>query len=484
MVKEFNTIKLRSAIYCRVSTDEQVKGYSLDGQEIACMRYLKDNGHELYKVYVDDGYTAKNTKRPALQQMIEDIKQKKVQFVVVWNSDRLTRSTIDGLTLVTTLFQPNSVGFASVTEDIDTSTPDGMMMFTIRLSLAQREREKIAERVTLGQSNKARTGRRVSLSSIYGYDTIEGKLYVNDVEATVVRLIFEYYVYKGYGLEKIANTLNNNKIPSKRETVWYGSAIKRVILNITYTGMNSWKPQNAERIINKGEHEAILSTELFELAQTQFKRRGSLEMSRSSYPYPFSTIMKCGECGASYTANHTMQYGSGKRYVHYRCMNKRPGLCNASDISEMKFEKMFFDYFENEMLFEEKSYIPPLTKDEIKSFEKEKSRLDKEIKKLESRKNNLLDDLGDKVITRQDYTGKVEEINRNLSNLRQQLELIQPPEVAVTKSPEEMIGQVRNIANNWRGMPSEDKKFVIQLIIKKIVIKKDPDWRIVEIDPA
>jgi site-specific DNA recombinase len=415
--------------------------------------------------------------------MLADIPKRRFDMIVVWNSDRLSRDVIDGLTIVKTQFNKYGIKFASVTEDIDTSTPDGMMMFTMRLMFAQRERERIAERVTMGMSKKASTGRRVSLGPVMGYDNVDGKLIVNESEAQVVRRVFELYVYKMYGLERLAAMLNSEGWPRKKGGKWYSSTVKRIILNQTYIGYNVWTPRHGDSIVVKGEHEPIVSEELFELAQTQFKRRTNLEVSRSSYPYPFSTIVKCGECGASYTAMTTQEY-KGKRYVHYRCMNKRPGLCSSADISGVKLTNLFFEYFD-QLEVEAEEYIPEATQDEMRHVEKEKSRIDREIKKLEKRKSTLLDNLGDNIITRDDYKMKVAEINESMDRLRRELDLIEPQEVSVTRSPKEIIDRIKELHDVWPYMEDEHRKYIVQMIFKRIVIKKTDDkWSITHVDPA
>ena len=479
MVKDLRTIKIRAVVYSRVSTEEQTHGYSLDKQEEECIKLIKNAGYQFIESYIDDGYSAKDTNRPALQRMLADIMLKKFDMIVVWNSDRLSRDVIDGLTIVKTMFNKHNIKFASVTEDIDTSTPDGMMMFTMRLLFAQRERERIGERVAMGQAKKASTGKRVSLSRIYGYDVISGKLEVNEEEAEIVRRIFDAYVYKGHGIERIAKELNRDAIKSKRSK-WYAQTVKGILGNITYIGMNEWTPKIGSPIITKGEHTAILKEDTYNLARTQSERRKGLEMSRSSYPYPFSSILKCGICGGRYTANNRKK--DGKRYIQYLCTNRRPGICDAEEISGLKLEKLFFDHLRNAAV-EPEPYTE--TPSEVKQVQKEKSRIEREIAKLERRKNNLLDDLGDKIITREDYKKKVEEINGSLIKLNQDMEVVEPKESDPTHSTAETIGLFRNLAESWDDMEPEDRKFIVQVMFKNIVIKKESGtWEIIGIDPA
>jgi site-specific DNA recombinase len=476
---------MKAAIYCRVSTDEQAKhGFSLEAQQESGMSYIKSFNHELFKVYVDDGYTAKNMNRPALQEMLDDIRNKRIDIIILWRLDRLTRKARDGLEMVDEIFNKYGVSFATITERHDLTTAQGRWMFTVSLANAQNERELIGERVTMGQEKKAQKGFRVSLGAIYGYDKVNGKLELNENEAPVVNRIFESYVFKGWGYGRIAAALNSEMIPAKK-TSWQPVTIKGILKNITYIGKNAWTPRNGQAVVNDGEHVGIVTEELYYLAQTQLKRRGSGEMSRSSYNYPFSTIIKCGACGGSYNAyNKVRRRNDKKEYTNYRCANRKAGICKAPDIAELKLEKLFFSYFTQVVTISGDNYTPAPSPEEIKTVEKEKSRITKEITKLEKRKNNLLDDLGDKIITREDYKAKVDEINLSLSKLREEMDIIEPQEVAVTRSSDEVLELVRNLESRWMDINNEDRKFMVQLLFKRIVINKGTTWSIMEVDPT
>lgn len=474
---------MRAAIYCRVSTDEQAKhGYSLDAQQEQCMSYIKQFGHDLHKIYVDDGYSAKNMKRPALQDMLSDVEKKKIDIIIIWRLDRLTRKALDGLRMVDEIFTKYGASFASITERHDLTNAQGRWMFTVALANAQNERELIGERVAFGQAKKAATGRRVSLGPIYGYDKVDGRLEVNEEEAEIVNQIFELYVYKSYGYAKISATLNDGTAKAKK-TTWKPVTIKGILKNITYIGKNSWTPKNGSPIVTQGEHQPIISEELFYLAQTQLKRRGDGNMSRSSYPYPFSSIVKCGDCGASYTAYYTRKPTDKIAYCNYRCANKKPGLCKASDIAQLKLEKLFFTYIDN-LEFESDPYVPDLSKDDVKKLEKQKAKLKREIEKQETRKKNLLMDRSDRIISQKDYTTGIEEINNILTKLQSDLDLIEPAEIAVTRSPNEAIELIRNVHHDWPHMEPEQRKFIIQMLFKRIIIKKEKTWSIIQVDPA
>jgi len=450
------------------------------------MRYVKDFNHELHKIYVDGGYSAKNTNRPALQEMITDIKNKQIDIVIVWRLDRLTRKTRDGLQMIEELFSNNGVTFVSIMERYDLSTAQGKYFFTLSLANAQNERELIGERVTFGSVKKAKTGKRVSMSHLLGYDLIDGELFINEEEAETIKRIFNSYVYQGMGFFNIARDLNNNGFKAKRSNKFYPAAVKRVIQNQTYAGYNIWTPKHGEQIVIKGHHEPIISKDLYNLAQTMHKRKSNFEAARSSHPYPFTAIVKCGDCGGSYSAYGTITKKKGKVYTNtlYICPNKRLSLCKAPGIIKNKLEKLFFDYFDN-VHVEAETYIPDPSPQEIKQAQKEKARLEKEINKLEKRKSGMIDLLADGLMSRDEYKTKIIEINESLSNLSVELKKIEPEKPMQERSSEEVIDMIRNLRSEWAFMEDQDKKFIIQMLFKRIVIKKEgKEWRIIDVEIA
>ena len=128
---------MRVAIYCRVSTEQQVDNYSIDFQKERTKAFCASKGWEKVTEYIDGGFSGSNTQRPALQKLIEDINQKKVDVVIVYRLDRLSRSQRDTLYLIEELFLPNNVEFISLNETIDTSTPFGRAMIGILSVFAQ-----------------------------------------------------------------------------------------------------------------------------------------------------------------------------------------------------------------------------------------------------------------------------------------------------------------------------------------------------------
>ena len=146
------------AIYVRVSTDIQVDGYSIDEQIERLEKYCQARDWIIYDKYIDPGFSGSNINRPAMLKMITDIRDNKIDLVLVYKLDRLSRSQKDTLYLIEEEFLPNSVDFISMTENFDTSTPFGKAMIGILSVFAQLERENIKTRLAMGHVGRAKAG--------------------------------------------------------------------------------------------------------------------------------------------------------------------------------------------------------------------------------------------------------------------------------------------------------------------------------------
>ena len=192
------------ALYPRVSTQEQAtEGYSIEEQIDRLKKYCEAMGWNEYRIYTDAGYSGANTDRPALQEMIRDIKDGKIKRVVVYKLDRLSRSQKDTLELIEDVFLANDCEFESVSERFDTSSPYGRAMIGILAVFAQLEREQIKERMSMGREGRAKKGKWRGGSNVpIGYDFIEGNLEPNEFEKMQIVEIFNLFL-QGHQIETI-----------------------------------------------------------------------------------------------------------------------------------------------------------------------------------------------------------------------------------------------------------------------------------------
>jgi len=194
-MKTGTTKKVRCAIYTRVSTDQGLEQdfNSLDAQYDASQAYIRSQAHAGWMLirskYDDGGFSGRNTERPALQRLLDDVRAGKVDVIVVYKVDRLTRSLADFAKLVE-LFDRHRVSFVSVTQHFNTTTSMGRLTLNVLLSFAQFEREVTSERIRDKIAASKRKGLWVGGMAPLGYDTKDRKITVNITEAECVRTIF------------------------------------------------------------------------------------------------------------------------------------------------------------------------------------------------------------------------------------------------------------------------------------------------------
>src|ERR1700761_4875165 len=219
---------VRCAIYTRVSTDQGLDQdfNSLDAQYDAASAYIKSQAHAgwtlLRSRYDDGGYSGGSTERPALQRLLEDIRARRVDVIVVYKVDRLTRSLADFAKLVE-LFDGHGVSFVSVTQQFNTTTSMGRLTLNVLLSFAQFEREVTSERIRDKIAASKRKGLWVGGPLPLGYELRDGKLLVVNEEAERVRLIFRRYL-EVTGINELVRDLRAMDVRTKARTFSTGKA--------------------------------------------------------------------------------------------------------------------------------------------------------------------------------------------------------------------------------------------------------------------
>jgi site-specific DNA recombinase len=226
---------MRAAGYVRVSTDEQAReGCSLDNQEARIRAYSDSQEWELVRIYREEGQSGKTMKRPQLLEMVEDIKAGKVDCVLVYRVDRLTRKQKDLWHLLEDVFEANGVGFKSVIEPFDTTTAQGKAFLGMLAVFAQLERDTIAERTKDALAMKIANGENVGAPA-YGYKIDEGKLVpIPDEQEVLARIRKLRSGRRPKTYKEVAELLNREGIPTKRGGgKWHPSTVRMIVRNCT-----------------------------------------------------------------------------------------------------------------------------------------------------------------------------------------------------------------------------------------------------------
>jgi site-specific DNA recombinase len=320
---------IRCAVYTRKSTEEglQQEFNSLDAQRESGEAFIVSQRSEgwmcLPDRYDDGGYTGGNMDRPALKRLLTDIEAGKIDCVVVYKVDRMTRSLLDFAKIVET-FDRHQVSFVAVTQLINTTTSMGRLMLNVLLSFAQFEREIISERTRDKIAATRRKGKWSGGLPLLGYDVVETKLVIVPAEAEQVRQIFALYLEKE-GLIPVVQELNRRGWRTKRWTTKKGierggrpfdkNSLWHLLTNVTYIGKVTYKDE-----IHDGEHAAILDDGLWQRVQAKLQRNGRTGGTevRNKFGALLKGLLHCKPCGCAMSPTHATKGGT-KRYRYYVC---------------------------------------------------------------------------------------------------------------------------------------------------------------------
>ena len=321
---------IRCAIYSRKSTDENLETEfnSLDAQREAGEAYIASLRQEgwvaLPTRYDDGGFSGGTLERPALQRLLADVERGRVDCVVVYKLDRLSRSLLDFVKLVE-VFERHEVSFVSVTQRFDTSTSMGRLMLNILLSFAQFEREIIGERIRDKVAATKRKGKYTGGRPVLGYgvDRANHRLVVNQEEAKLVCHIFDRFLKLGSATE-LAKELNagghrTKSWPTEKGVVlggrpWNKSHLYRLLNNPLYVGEVTHKENRYP-----GEHEAIISRQVWERVHAILAKNAHVRANhtRAKTHALLRGVIRCAHCDAAMLP--TFSARRGKRYRYYLC---------------------------------------------------------------------------------------------------------------------------------------------------------------------
>jgi DNA invertase Pin-like site-specific DNA recombinase len=324
---------LRCAIYTRKSTDHNLdlEFNSLDAQREACEAYIKSQAHEGWRLitnqYDDGAFSGASLERPALQRLLKDVRARKVDVIVVYKVDRLTRSLADFAKLVE-LFDQHAVSFVSVTQSFNTTSSMGRLTLNVLLSFAQFEREVIGERVRDKIAASKAKGIWVGGSVPLGYASVNKRLVVVPDEAKTVRSIFRRYLDIG-SIRDLVEDLDRKGIRTRCQTLATGKVrggirfgvgtLAGLLRNRFYVGDVAYKGK-----VHRGEQEPIVDRALFDAVQAKLAEGANFRQIRLRGAPSILTGRIFDQHGNRMTPTHTNKKGARYRYyVSHMALQKR-----------------------------------------------------------------------------------------------------------------------------------------------------------------
>ncbi|MFS0594414.1 recombinase family protein [Cytobacillus horneckiae] len=445
MIKEIKTVGL----YIRVSTSKQAElGFSLEGQKEEGIQAA----HKLYgddtivRFYVDEGISAKSTNsRHELNRMMQDVKKSYLDAIITYKVSRLSRNLSDSLSLVEEIHS-SGVKFISIKEG-QYGTPHGNLQFNILSSVAQYQREELAENVKMGMTQRAKEG-KFNGGRVLGYRSKNKELIIIPEEAEIIKMIYSKYVNENWGTKKIANHLNKIGKRTKNNKEFAQSTVNLILRNPVYKGyirfnqVVDWekkrrKGTNPDHIIVKGLHKPIIDDETWDKASSMIKKRSTGTPRQYTGNFPLTSIAKCPECGSYMTSMYSSKRKDGTKMRYYVCGRYHNGgkaVCNPNTVNADKLEESVYERLTKAL--QSDSIISAITQNINEKIAREYTTndnsnetkiIEKRIAELETQKKMIQDDAmtGSGFYTPQEAKERIAELRVEIIDLKDSLAKLQ-----------------------------------------------------------
>ena len=452
----------KAAIYVRLSKEDgdvsdasKAESNSISNQKELIKDFLKDKQDiVIVSERVDDGYSGVNFERPAFQLMLEDIKQGKVDCVVVKDLSRFGRNYIESGRYIEKIFPMLGVRFIAINDNYDSLTGKSQtdeIVSPFKNLINDAYCRDISIKIRSHLDVKRRKGEFIGSFTIYGYAKDEhdhNKIVIDEYAAGVVRDIYQWKI-SGMSQQRIADKLNDMGVLSpaeykkscgikysanlqtKKQAIWSAVAITRILTNESYTGTliqgkvttPNYKVKKTvikdeeDWVVIPNAFEAIITKEQFDMVQEILKKDTRVAPDKKSV-YLFSGIAVCGDCGRQ--MSRKVSTVSGKKYVYYMCSaNKKEGVCSSHRIREDELEKAvvtylnsYIDELENIQHFLEFIDKLPYQEVNVKRLNMRIVQLEEDAQKYEKLKVSVYEDLKDELISKEEYISMKQEFEK------------------------------------------------------------------------
>ena len=397
-----------AGLYIRVSTEDQAReGFSLPEQEKRLRAMCEYKNYEVYDVYEERGISAKTGNyRPEFERLLQDVRDKKVNTIVVLKLDRLTRSVSDWEKILIFL-EENDAYLDCANDEINTTNANGKMISRILTSVSQQEIERTSERTKIGLAGAILVG-HIPHQAPLGYKHEDKKLVIDYATKDVAIRIFNMY-HDGLSYKKISNILNEEKVLDK--TNWRDSTILNILENPIYKGdfihgRRTKKPTYYFDVV-----EPLVSKEYWEECQVQ-QKKNSRSFQRT-LTYLFMQKLKCPKCKRILGGKATTKK-NGNSYYYYYCHD-----CKIS-FKESEIEKTIDEYMDSIVEYDSivNQYFLPMIKQKI---ENPKEELEKELKSQKSKFDRIREAYINEVFTLKEYNQERKKVEDIINDLEQKL---------------------------------------------------------------
>jgi site-specific DNA recombinase len=439
------------SLYIRVSTEKQLEGDSLEEQESELKKFCEYKKYLIHKIHIERGQSAKDTNRVEYQKLLADIKNKKINAIIVKKLDRLSRSLLDFEEFMRTA-QEFNVEFISLRENFDTTNAIGKAMLRVALVFAQLEREQTAERISDVMTYRASQGLFNGGIVPYGYDVINKELIPHKQEKKFIQLMFNKFI-ETKSTTKVERELQSLGAKTRQGLVLERRTIQKMLCNTIYIGKIRWKNN-----VYLGVHQHLVTEDIFNKVQTIFQTRCCVRDSKLIKGL-LRGLLFCGVCKSAMTPNYTKKK-NGKIYFYYRCVSTLNVITNKGCKNKyLKMEKANQSIIDKLLEFSTETKLAEMeqeinnknlkTQKEISVLNTELSGLESHLKDIKTKKDRYLDSLVSNNFAGQERTAinnKIEEftleekqIKGNIYKSQLELSKKQSELISFEKFKEEII---------------------------------------------
>jgi len=483
---------MKCAIYARVSTKEQAEKYSISSQLDRLRSFAEKEGYQVYDEYIDEGYSGTSAERPALRRLLVDAGQGYLDMVLVYQIDRFfrdLRKVLNAVNELTTL----GVSFRSITQPFDTSDPAGKFMFQQFASVAEFERNMIVERTNRGKLQSVKEGSYMGRAPYgYYYDEKKKMIHPDKDEAEVVRLIFKLYNQSNTSMYKVADDLNRRGYKTGSGNDWSEPDLQKILSRKTYTG--EWEFHSSlEKKPVVVKVPKIVDEETFFTAEELRKRRAKFAKRSTKENYLLAKLIYCGKCGEGMVGYTVFNSPKNDGRSYYRCKRRvYSKSCSMPYIRTERIDRLVWD--EIKKVVKKPSLIREAVEQKNAEYERvqqdfrrEVCNIDTKVEELQKQKQRVLqayrrgkldlDELGNQ-------KQEIQEEENKLNQEREEIKLLVGSERDTRQNLLQLEEFAEKIQDRIDNLNFEQRRYIIELLVKKVLITSEGRVRIDCIVPS
>ena len=500
-------LPLRVTFYARVSTDKDEQLNSLENQVQYYTELIRSKPNWTYiEGYVDEGISGTSTKkRDSFNRMIADAKAGRFDFIITKEISRFSRSTLDSIQYTQQLLE-HDVGVLFQNDNINTLDSDSEFRLVVMAGVAQDEVRKLSERLKFGFRQAVRNGHVLGNDRLWGYNKKDCVLSVNEREAQAVRRIFDLYANRQVGIRRISQILYDEGFTSRQGNAFNVLTIRHILCNPKYKG---WYCANksqtvdyrSKRKIFLDESEwvmypdpsipAIVSEELWDRANTLYKRRSRQMMSHQSAAefhnrYPYSGKIICEEHGTSFH-RRVVRSGRGEREAWQCRVYRQRGraACSAPQLRTDELDEVMAQIF-NQLAQNKKAIVDAVLKviqsvPDEHDYQRDIQRLENEAAAINAKKDRLLEMSMAEAITIQEFKRRNDGFNDQIKILEEQIEALRLDESKNRRSVEQ-LDEIRAALEAELSFQNGINSALVTTILDRIIVKRESTRREIYLD--